>query len=486
VVGALIDMTEQRQAQDELRKAKEIAESSSRSKTTFLASMSHELRTPLNIILGYSHLLQHDHSMTDNQLEKIRTIERSGMHLLEQITDILDAAQIEAGKIVLVPEAVDLRKFVRYVCNFFSTTAMKKGIEFVTEIDKTIPPLLMVDMRRLQQILLNLIGNAVKFTHKGKITVSVQPGGYTQPASAEEFALEISVEDSGIGIAAEEQSQIFEPFVILDSNQAANEGTGLGLSIVQQLVHLMGGAIRLESEAGRGSRFWFELLLRKAEQPFAEEQDLAVLATRFKGEPRRVLVVDDVTDNREMFANILRHLGFRVVTAANGLDALVIARDMVPDLILMDLLMPTLDGYDSLQELRNIPECGAIPVIAMSASVGEAHEALEAGFSAFLAKPISPTVLVKEVADLLQLEREQPDAAIPALAEDTTLPPVEIDECEQLQQWVRLGRMRLLIEWAETLAIRSPQYQEFTDKVIELAKDVDKSTLQSLFARLLE
>lgn len=478
------DITERTQVESALKSAKEQAESASRSKSTFLASMSHELRTPLNVILGYARLLQNDEEVPHAQRERIRTIERSGQHLLEQISDILDVAKIESGKVELVPEVVNIRQFINYLRNYFLSAADGKGLELECEIDDAVSRPIMVDARRLQQVLINLIGNAIKFTDTGRVTIRVEPGRLSLPESEHDVCLEFSVEDTGIGMTRDEAMQVFEPFVVLGRAGDPNEGTGLGLSIAQQLVHLMGSGIRVDTSPDKGSRFWFEIVV-----PFSDEEPVThipgnILPASYRGDKNSILVVDDISDNRNMLRDMLTRSGFKVVTASQGRDAAIIARDMHPDLILMDLLMPLTDGYEALALLGTIPECKDIPVIAMSASVGEREPALEAGFYAFLPKPVSTSDLGALLAEVLELEwLEQADE--PADQVDVgDLPGVSAEECTRLQTWARLGKMRSIIDWAQALETRSPRYSAFGQRVIRLARNIDKAGLKSLFDSL--
>ena len=461
-----------------LSRAKEQAESASRSKSDFLANMSHELRTPLNVILGYAHILQNDHSINSVQREKIETIERSGKHLLEQISDILDVAKIEANKIELVLTIINIKDYVEHICNYFTSLVETKGIELIFTIDESIHLFVKVDERRLQQILLNLIGNAINFTEKGKVSVKIETCEPVTDISEKECCLRFSVEDTGIGIAKENMEQIFQPFVQLSQKKHNGEGTGLGLNIAQQLVQLMDGELRVESEVNKGSRFWFDLILPVAEEATESYTQRMETPTGYHGKKRKILAVDDIKDSREVTRDMLTRLGFQVVVASKGLDAVIMARDMQPDLILMDLFMPGLNGYESLTTLRNIPECKNIPVVAMSASVSEEKPAMLAGFDYFLPKPTIPDNFISTLGELLNLEWIYKSGRLEA--EETTLIPPSLAELEKLKDWAELGMMNRIVEWADLQSSNISEYREFALHIRALARDVKDAQIIAL------
>ena len=475
MIGYWADITERKKIEHELILAKEAAEAANMAKNTFLSHMSHELRTPLNAILGYAQILQNDPQISKQNREKIAIIRRSGNNLLAHISDILDLAKIEANKIELNPATLNLENFVGYVCNYFRAQTERKGIELVCNFSDGPCTSIKADEKRLQQILLNLISNAVKFTQKGKVVVQITVNE-TSPSIAGNCLLRCSVEDTGPGIPKDDITKIFKPFVQLPHEKQNSEGTGLGLNIAQQLIALMGGQLKVESETGKGSRFWFELELPKAETQEQRPDNSAQIPVGYRGARRKILVVDDIKDNRLLLKDFLESLGFQVVLASRGIDVLTMTRDMQPDLIMLDLFMPGISGYQSLVTLRKIPDHQNIPVIAMSASVNEETHALEAGFNGFSPKPMVAEQLIQMLGDLLHLDW--------VFATDTnhkeslmTYPSAE--QLAPLREWIRLGKMPQIIRWAETLRSTAPEYSAFAQQVIKLAREVDEEGLQA-------
>ena len=494
--GVIRDITERKKGEEALRKAydemesrvrertsellaaKENAEIANQAKNNFLSNMSHELRTPLNAILGYAHILQNDDSINHAQREKIKIIERSGDHLLEQISDILDVAKIEANKIEFILSTINIKNYLEHICHYFTSQVEAKSIELICTVDESSHLATQVDERRLQQILLNLIGNAIKFTKKGKVVVKIDACESATITSEKKYCWCFSVEDTGIGIAKENMEQIFQPFVQLKQENHQNEGTGLGLNIAQNLVRLMGGELKVESELNKGSRFWFELTL-----PVVEEVSESPIQGRrspigYHGKKRRILVVDDIKDNREMSRDALRVLGFQTAVASKGLDAVIIAKEMQPDLIFMDLLMPGLNGYESLTTLRNIPECKDIPVVAMSANVSEEKPAILAGFDHFLPKPTGLVEFAFTLGKLLNLEWIYKSAKLEV--EESRLIPPALTELEKLKDLAQLGKMKRIVEWADSELSSDSEYRGFILHIRELARDVKDVEIMAL------
>jgi signal transduction histidine kinase len=383
------------------RAARHAAEAANRAKSEFLAGMSHELRTPLNAVLGYAQLLTMDGGLSARQARGLNTIHQSGQHLLELINDILDLARIEAGRTELNPTPVNLSEFLQAVVNLMRVKADEKRLAFVFDAGAGLPQAVLADERRLRQVLLNLLGNAIKFTDSGTVTL----GAWAEPKGPAQVLLRLDVEDTGVGMRPEETERIFEPFEQVGDVQRRSGGTGLGLAITRALVNDMGGQIQVNSELGRGTRFRVELPLPVV-QPAESAPGKAPAVARYQGPPRRVLVVDDVAANRTLLCDFLTKAGFEVAQASDGSELLAAARSFWPDLILMDSVMPSVDGVEATRRLRRDAYLNAVPVIAISASATAEHRAacLEAGVNVFLTKPVSLEVLQAHIAEQLGLK----------------------------------------------------------------------------------
>jgi PAS domain S-box-containing protein len=390
--GAFVrDISERLRHEEELRTAKEIAEAATRAKSEFLANMSHELRTPLNGVIGYAQLLHRDRTLTATQRDALDAISACGSHLLDLINDVLDLSKIEAGRMDVEPTPCDLRQVAIDLNYVIEERAHRKGLRFITQLSPEISGRVVLDGRHVRQVLLNLLGNAVKFTPRGQITLQIGPG--------DKGRLRFDVIDTGIGIEAENLSIVFQAFRQTRSGAEVG-GTGLGLTISHRLVKAMGGELKVESTPGEGSRFYFELPWLEAEESATtgaegESDALSSDARLAPGEVLTALVADDSSVNRRILASLLESADVRVITAAGGVEAVELARTHRPDVLLMDLRMDDLSGYEATRRLALEPATASIPVIAVSASAwAEVREsAKEAGCVDFLAKPVKADVL---------------------------------------------------------------------------------------------
>jgi signal transduction histidine kinase/CheY-like chemotaxis protein len=462
-----------------------------RQRSQFLAQMSHELRTPLNAIIGYTHLLGRDRkNLTERQSSGLATINESGQHLLTLINDILDLAKVEAGKMALHPAAVNLGIFLHILANIMRVKAEEKGLAFSYELAPGLPSAVTVDETRLRQVLLNLLGNAVKFTDSGKVSLRVLPAPPAeQPDSQDGEAtarLRFEVADSGIGMSAQQLGRIFQPFEQVATAQRREGGTGLGLAISQELVRLMGGKIAVASEPGKGSTFWFEITV-----PVASAGPATVAAQEtlvgYEGERKRLLVVDDVPLNRAMLLDLLQNAGFSVAAAANGLECLVLLDTFKPDLILMDVMMPVMDGNETTRQIRRMPGWDGLPIVAVSASAGAEDErkSRDAGANAFLAKPIDHDALLRTIGSLLSLKwiTEQAAPAAPEGDEEAGMAVPPADEIEQLWQLARMGNMSKIREQAAYLRGLDPAYGPFANRLDAMAQAYHSKQLAAFVAR---
>ena len=399
-VGVARDIRDRKAVEAAHRTALAEAERLARQRSAFLAQMSHELRTPLNGILGFAQLLQQDKGMNERQLRGLKIIRESGQHLLTLINDILDLARIDAAKVELNPTDVSLSSFLAVVADIVRVKAEEKSLLFVEQFAPDLPYSVRADEKRLRQVLLNLLSNAVKFTDSGQVVLAVS----VVERSGPKVRLRFDVRDSGIGMTAAQQDRLFKPFEQVSEIKRREGGSGLGLAISRELVRLMGTDIEVSSDANGGSRFWFDV-----ELPLGAHRhpDLPVRGrpAGYAGRRRCVLIVDDVAQNRAVLVDSLNVLGFDLVEAVDGQQALACAERVRPDLIVMDMTMPVMDGLEATRRMRGSPALAGIPIMASSGSTSQEAEAecLKAGADAFLPKPIDLDGFLDQTARLLSL-----------------------------------------------------------------------------------
>lgn len=406
------DITERRRVAEELRQAKERADAANRAKSVFLANMSHEIRTPMNAVLGFAQLLLSDPTTTPDQRQSLARIMRSGEHLLDIINEILEMARIESGQSVLNPVPCELPNLLRDLEAMFTLRAQSQRIAFAVEAEQDLPRTVVGDATKLRQILINLLSNAFKFTATGgRISLHLK----SEPDGPGQVRLTANVADTGIGLQPAEAACVFEPFFQTASGRAAG-GTGLGLSISREIALMMGGDLTVRSEAGVGSRFELTVVLPLAGAERCPDGSLRPKVLRltdgFGG--YRVLVVDDSQENADVLARLLTPLHFQVQVASNGLEAVALSQDWAPGLIILDLRMPVMDGFEASRRIRS-QDGTARKILILSASVShETHQqALAAGADAFLRKPFQHEELLECIrsltgVDYVQSEPPQP------------------------------------------------------------------------------
>ncbi|MFK7885271.1 MAG: ATP-binding protein [Gammaproteobacteria bacterium] len=408
-LGALIglgDVTELEEKEIQLRRSKEEAEAANRSKSEFLANMSHEIRTPMNAILGFTNLLKRGYAKNAQQRQEyLQTIESSGSFLLELINDLLDLSKIEAGSLTMETLECEAHLVVRDVCTTLQLRAQENNVDLSFAVTTEIPQHIQTDPTRLRQIVTNLLGNAIKFTSDGTVDVTVALD------ADDPTLLAVAVTDSGVGMTEDQTKAIFEPFVQADSSITRRfGGTGLGLSISRRFARALGGDIYVDSTAGVGSTFTARIATGNTEgvpriSPEAASQAVhieeAVSTSSLHLPNAHVLVADDNKQNRDLLRLVLEEHGLRVTTAVNGEEAVAAVSESMFDIILMDVQMPVMDGYEATRAIRSSGI--EVPIIALTALlIGEARDALlEAGFDAFFAKPIDVDGLLELIAEKL-------------------------------------------------------------------------------------
>jgi two-component system sensor histidine kinase/response regulator len=391
----------------ELIKSKENAEVANRAKSQFLASMSHELRTPLNAILGFSQVMARNSSITEEQKEYIEIINRSGEHLLELINDVLSMSKIEAGQITINPSRFNLYNLLNSLKEMLQLKANSKGLHLIFENADDLPQYIQTDEAKLRQVLINLVGNAIKFTQQGTVTLRVRSQAEKDATEENKSQLYFEISDTGPGISPLELATLFKPFIQTETGRKSMQGTGLGLPISQQFVRIMGGEIAVESQLGQGTIFSFNIWVNLVTESDEEEKSRIkqVIGLEAGQDTYRILIVEDVAENRQLLLKLLVPLRFEVREATNGQEAIALHSTWKPHLILMDMLMPVMDGYEATRQIKKTLEGRETIIIALTASAFDEQRQiiLSAGCNDLICKPFREEVLFEKIAHHLNL-----------------------------------------------------------------------------------
>jgi len=463
-----------------LTAAKDAAEAANEAKTRFLASVSHEIRSPLNAIYGYAQLLERNEGK--DAVSAARVIRRSAEHLSHLVEGLLDIAQVEGGALTLAREAIRFPEFLTQLIDMLQLQAQAKGIELVLDHGPGLPEFVHADPKRLRQVLINLVTNAIKFTDQGSVTLKVE---YRNQLAT------FSVIDTGIGIAPEDAQRIFAPFERVGGLAAERPGIGLGLAITQALVHIMGGDLRVESTPGEGSRFIVRLMLSQPLSPPTEPAPEAGAVTGYLGRERWVVVIDDDPAHLGIVRGLLEPLGFQVRTASDAESALALTAQVQPDLVLCDVALAGENGWDVAAQLRR--RHGAALRIVMLSGEGPhsvvppaAPSAAGAANDTFVMKPFEFTVLLDVIAEQLGLEWLRAAGAPSALSETAlprlpvTVAPAAAAHCAEIERLVRIGHVRAIEAEIDALEALAPEAAPLANRMRQTLDSFDLKALADL------
>ncbi|MCB9643611.1 MAG: PAS domain S-box protein [Myxococcales bacterium] len=486
------DITERKQAERE-RISRQEAEAANHAKSAFLANMSHEIRTPLNAIIGFSQILFKDVTLTKKQKEHLHIIVQSSEHLLNLINDILDLSKIEAGHISLQPQSLSLADLLEELESLFVFRSNFKGVSFRIHRGEHLPDQIHADETKLRQVLINLLGNALKFTSQGAITLKVHKAPTPSQVAEDPSVcyLHFEVQDTGKGIPPEDQSRIFGAFQQVN-NDRATQGTGLGLTISRHIIEMMGGKLELQSEAGKGSRFFFTIPVKLSEKTERKPSLSFENIAGFHGisKPIRILIVDDNEENRILLKTLLEPVGFELQEATNGKEAIELFEEWLPHAILMDMSMPVMNGYEATKRILATPKGQKTPIIGVTASAfgKDEKKVFEAGVQDYIRKPFRPEEVFRSLQEALGLDYlYASETAFSQKADEPskTPTPSKLPDLESLPPDL-LREMRWAVEEGEmtsfkTLLQRIPEHhQQLASMLQQLAEQYNYEKLEQL------
>lgn len=482
------DVSERMKA-EAMKVAKDAADEANRAKSAFLANMSHEIRTPMNAILGYTQLMKNESGLPDIARDYLDVIDRSSEHLLSLINDILDMSKVEAGMVELSLEAFDIVKLLEDIAMMFRVSTESRGLNLELELLEGLPQVIESDQSKIRQVLINLVGNAVKYTARGGVVLRACGEVYEDGAAA----VVVDVEDSGEGIEEVDRESIFAAFEQTREGRRQGEGTGLGLAISRKFAEALGGSLVLQRSSGRGSvfRFSFPVTL-SAEMNIPENPKPArkILRLAESETDRRILIADDRDTNRDLLLRLLQRVGYRTRTVPNGLEAVRVAREWRPNLILMDMRMPELNGLAATRQIRACPEVSEVPIVIVSASAMEENraEALEAGANGFIRKPFREDEILEESARLIGAsylyEAEEAPASTPSDLAETKQALADIlrlDQIEYCRETLEMGDVDELIRFIR--AECGAAYPAWVERVSGLADRLELESLAIVFGQ---
>jgi CheY-like chemotaxis protein len=493
-------------AEASLISAKEEADKANRAKSEFLTNISHEIRTPLNGILGYTQILQDSANFNNEERKGLNVIHQCGTHLLTLINDVLDLSKVEAQELKVCSKSFKFSSFLNGIVELFGIPSEQKRISFINQFDVNLPKGVFGDEKRLRQVLINLIGNAIKFTNHGAVTfkVKVLENNKRSLDSDHLFKIRFLIEDTGVGISPEDLEKIFVPFEQAGNFNNQIQGTGLGLAISQEILGFMGSKIQVRSQRDEGSTFWFDLDL-----PEANDWNSSLQTSRhqsivgYEGKPRKILVVDDRWENRSVILNLLQPFGFEVIEAVNGQEGIVKAMNNLPDLIITDLVMPVMDGFEFIRALRKDSNLKDICIIASSASVFETEKcaSIAAGANEFLPKPISTDSLLEAIQSLLSLKWIHKDnencqdsvqnsevfkmSNKKSYDTEATLVPC-LETLERLYNHAKKGDLDSILEEANRIKVLEVRLKPFAQELFRLAESFQIKQLQHFIQQHVE